>query len=217
MAELQRRADRLRLLRRQPDAWLARRRRRVDRRHLRPRSGAAEARRRPVRHRAALHRCGRDVRRGRSSTSSTSRRPSPATGHWSRWRPRTACRRSARSRSRRRSPTPRPWSKACDRCGRAADGAREFPLAVADPGGEARRSTAARSASRSSGRISFRSGYDVFSGQPYLANGKRFIIEDLGIHIARHRPLPARRRVDASPRGRRASTRTSRARTSRPC
>lgn len=32
------------------------------------------------------------------------------------------------------------------------------------------------------GRISFRSAYDVFSGQPYLAKGKRFIIEDLGIH-----------------------------------
>lgn len=33
------------------------------------------------------------------------------------------------------------------------------------------------------GRVSFRSGYDVFSGQPYLATGKRFIVEDLGIHI----------------------------------
>ena len=33
------------------------------------------------------------------------------------------------------------------------------------------------------GRFSFRSGFDVFSGQPYLANGKRFIIEDLGIHV----------------------------------
>ncbi|NVO28960.1 Gfo/Idh/MocA family oxidoreductase [Donghicola sp. C2-DW-16] len=33
------------------------------------------------------------------------------------------------------------------------------------------------------GRISFRSGYDVYSGQPYLAEGERFIIEDLGIHI----------------------------------
>jgi len=32
-------------------------------------------------------------------------------------------------------------------------------------------------------RISFRSCYDVFSGQPYLAEGDRFIIEDLGIHI----------------------------------
>lgn len=32
------------------------------------------------------------------------------------------------------------------------------------------------------GRVSFRSGFDVFSGQPYLAQGKRFIIEDLGIH-----------------------------------
>lgn len=39
------------------------------------------------------------------------------------------------------------------------------------------------------GRFSFRSGYDVFSGQPYLAKGERFIIEDLGIHtldIARY-------------------------------
>ena len=39
------------------------------------------------------------------------------------------------------------------------------------------------------GRVSFRSGFDVFSGQPYLAEGKRFIIEDLGIHsldIARY-------------------------------
>ena len=33
------------------------------------------------------------------------------------------------------------------------------------------------------GRFSFRSGFDVFSGQPYLAEGKRFIVEDLGIHI----------------------------------
>jgi D-apiose dehydrogenase len=32
------------------------------------------------------------------------------------------------------------------------------------------------------GRISFRSAYDVFSAQPYLANGERFIVEDLGIH-----------------------------------
>ena len=32
------------------------------------------------------------------------------------------------------------------------------------------------------GRVSFRSSYDVFSGQPYLAEGKRFIVEDLGIH-----------------------------------
>ena len=33
------------------------------------------------------------------------------------------------------------------------------------------------------GRVSFRSGFDVFSGQPYLAKGEKFIIEDLGIHI----------------------------------
>jgi D-apiose dehydrogenase len=39
------------------------------------------------------------------------------------------------------------------------------------------------------GRVSFRSAYDVFSGQPYLAEGERFIVEDLGIHaldIARY-------------------------------
>ncbi|CAN5257707.1 Gfo/Idh/MocA family oxidoreductase [soil metagenome] len=32
------------------------------------------------------------------------------------------------------------------------------------------------------GRVSFRSGYDVISGQPYLAEGERFIVEDLGVH-----------------------------------
>ena len=32
------------------------------------------------------------------------------------------------------------------------------------------------------GRVSFRSSYDVFAGQPYLVEGNRFIIEDLGIH-----------------------------------
>jgi len=33
------------------------------------------------------------------------------------------------------------------------------------------------------GRFSFRSAFDVYRAQPYLARGKRFIIEDLGIHI----------------------------------
>ena len=32
-------------------------------------------------------------------------------------------------------------------------------------------------------RVSFRSGYDVYAGQPYLAEGKRFIVEDLGVHV----------------------------------
>lgn len=32
-------------------------------------------------------------------------------------------------------------------------------------------------------RVSFRSAYDVFTTQPYLAEGDRFILEDLGIHI----------------------------------
>ncbi len=33
------------------------------------------------------------------------------------------------------------------------------------------------------GRFSFRSAFDVYRAQPYLAKGARFIIEDLGIHI----------------------------------
>jgi predicted dehydrogenase len=33
------------------------------------------------------------------------------------------------------------------------------------------------------GRFTFRSGFDVYRAQPYLAEGKRFIIEDLGIHV----------------------------------
>ena len=32
-------------------------------------------------------------------------------------------------------------------------------------------------------RIAFRSHYDVVAGQPYLATGDRFVIEDLGVHI----------------------------------
>lgn len=32
-------------------------------------------------------------------------------------------------------------------------------------------------------RVSFRSAFDVFSGQPYLATEERFILQDLGIHI----------------------------------
>ena len=33
------------------------------------------------------------------------------------------------------------------------------------------------------GRIHFRSGFDVYAGQPYLAKDKRFIIYDLGVHL----------------------------------
>jgi predicted dehydrogenase len=33
------------------------------------------------------------------------------------------------------------------------------------------------------GRVSFRSAFDVFTGQPYLATEERFILQDLGIHI----------------------------------
>ncbi|HET7313300.1 Gfo/Idh/MocA family oxidoreductase [Salinisphaera sp.] len=33
------------------------------------------------------------------------------------------------------------------------------------------------------GRVSYRSGFDVFANQPYLAELPRFIIQDLGIHV----------------------------------
>ena len=33
------------------------------------------------------------------------------------------------------------------------------------------------------GRVSFRSGYDVYANQPYLATDERFIVQDLGIHV----------------------------------
>jgi predicted dehydrogenase len=33
------------------------------------------------------------------------------------------------------------------------------------------------------GRISFRTGYDIIAGQPYLADEEQFIILDLGIHV----------------------------------
>jgi D-apiose dehydrogenase len=33
------------------------------------------------------------------------------------------------------------------------------------------------------GRFSFRTGYDIYSGQPYLAEVERFILLDLGIHV----------------------------------
>ncbi len=33
------------------------------------------------------------------------------------------------------------------------------------------------------GRVSFRSAYDVYAAQPYLATDDKFIIQDLGIHI----------------------------------
>ena len=33
------------------------------------------------------------------------------------------------------------------------------------------------------GRVSFRSGFDIYAGQPYLAKAKRFIVDDLGVHV----------------------------------
>jgi D-apiose dehydrogenase len=33
------------------------------------------------------------------------------------------------------------------------------------------------------GRVSFRTQYDIYSGQPYLLNEQRFVILDLGVHV----------------------------------
>jgi predicted dehydrogenase len=33
------------------------------------------------------------------------------------------------------------------------------------------------------GRISFRTGYDIYSGQPYLLEEERFVITDVGVHV----------------------------------
>ena len=32
-------------------------------------------------------------------------------------------------------------------------------------------------------RISFRTGYDIYTGQPYLAKEERFVLIDLGVHV----------------------------------
>jgi predicted dehydrogenase len=33
------------------------------------------------------------------------------------------------------------------------------------------------------GRVSFRTGYDIYKGQPYLAHEERFVLIDLGVHV----------------------------------
>jgi predicted dehydrogenase len=33
------------------------------------------------------------------------------------------------------------------------------------------------------GRISFRTGHDIYTGQPYLMNEERFVLTDLGVHV----------------------------------
>jgi len=33
------------------------------------------------------------------------------------------------------------------------------------------------------GRVSFRTGYDIYKGQPYLAKEERFVLIDLGVHV----------------------------------
>ena len=33
------------------------------------------------------------------------------------------------------------------------------------------------------GRVSFRTGYDIYKGQPYLAQEERFVLIDLGVHV----------------------------------
>ena len=66
---------------------------------------------------------------------------------------------------------------------RAADGARELPLPDPDPARSARCSTQGAIGRPFFARISWRTGYDVYANQPYLAAEERFIILDLVIHL----------------------------------
>ena len=62
------------------------------------------------------------------------------------------------------------------------------------------------------GRINWRTGYDIYAGQPYLAAEERFILLDIGVHV-----LDLARVLWGRPSGstarRRASGLASRART----
>ena len=70
---------------------------------------------------------------------------------------------------------------ACDAAGVAADGHENF----AGRARSGRRRDPRERGDRRAfwGRVSFRSAFDVSSGQPFLATGERFIIEDPGIQI----------------------------------
>ena len=144
---------------------------------------AAEDRRRPVRHRAALYRCGRNVRRRETRFRRYRDHRRRAIGRWSRWRPRHKVPAICQKPFAPTLDDAKAMVEACDDGRRAADGARKFPLAVADPGGEGTCSIAATSASRSSAASRSARATTYSPASPIWPTGKRFIIEDLGIHI----------------------------------
>ena len=90
---------------------------------------------------------------------------------------------SARSRSRRRWRTRARWWRPAERAGVPLMVHENFRWQSAIQAVRAASIDAARSARRSGAASRFAPPIDVFSGQPYLAEGERFIIEDLGIHI----------------------------------
>ena len=166
----------------EPPARLARRRGRGDRRDLRPRPGAAAEVGDAVRHRADAMPTRARCWRRRSSTSSTSRRRSRATGRWSSWRRRRACTMICQKPFASSMADARAMVAAAAKAGRAADGARELPLAVGDPAVRRRRDGGDRQAVLGPGELPLRASTSI-AGQPYLATDERFIIQDLGIHI----------------------------------
>ena len=98
------------------------------------------------------------------------------------WPPAPAATSSARSPSPRPWTTPAPWWARVEAAGRTLMVHENFRWQSA----VRKAIETVRSGAIGTpffGRVAFRSGYDVYSGQPYLAEGERFIIEDLGIHI----------------------------------
>ena len=78
---------------------------------------------------------------------------------------------------------PRAWWR-CGQGGRHVPRrARELPLPAAAAARSPRSSPRAPSARRTGRRISFRTGYDIYAGQPYLPKQERFVLIDLGVHV----------------------------------
>lgn len=135
------------------------------------RDRAAADRRRPVRHQQTLQRCSRDVRRRRLRFRRHRDHRPRAIAPWSRWPPRLQGAGDLPSHSQTLDDA-KAMVKVCADAG--------LPLMVHEnfrwqtPIQAVKKVLEAGTISQPFwGRFSFRSGYDVFSGQPYLAEGGR--------------------------------------------
>ena len=66
-------------------------------------------------------------------------------------------------------------------------------------------------------RISFRTGYDIYTGQPYFYGEERFVILDLGVHVVDVARYSSRRGRARRPARRSGAIRRSRPRIRRRC